>query len=374
MVLTKNINKPVPISIITQSIKCVCKIEIKEDGKLISGGTGFFMKLINSAKYLITAGYLINDEVINNNQIEVEIWNEKKTILKCNERFIKKFEFPSPGTAIIEIKESDNIYNDICFFDYDMKYLDSKGYSIYNNADVFSIQYPMGKEAGCSVGKIKKINKIDNYRYEFAHDILTKKGSPGSPIILYNNRVIGIHISGNNGCFIGDTIKEIDKLNPITPNINNKDKNKIFSNKDFKINNNMNKKINTNIINKKNNNINTNNYIQRQNSISNNNINNPIQLDIDIVKNEKNNINRKENAKEIITIYINSSDQLLNCKIRCKCTDRFNKIVNIILEKEPEFIEKVDYFICNGNKVNEYKSLKDNGIKDGNVVLLNVID
>ena len=136
----------------------------------------------------------------------------------------------------------------------------------------------------------------------------------------------------------------------------------------------MNKKINTNIINKKNNNINTNNYIQRQNSISNNNINNPIQLDIDIVKNEKNNINLKENAKEIITIYIRSSDQLLNCRIRCKCTDRFNKIVNIILEKEPEFTEKVGFFTCNGNKVNEYKSLKDNGIKDGNVVLLNVID
>jgi len=48
--------------------------------------------------------------------------------------------------------------------------------------------------------------------------------------------------------------------------------------------------------------------------------------------------------------------------------------MNIILEKEPKFIEKIGYFLCNGNKINEYKSIKDNGIKDGNVIILNVAD
>ena len=65
-------------------------------------------------------------------------------------------------------------------------------------------------------------------------------------------------------------------------------------------------------------------------------------------------------------------DQLLDCKAACMSNDRFNKIVNEILEKEPSLLEQVGYgyFLCNGDKVNEYKTLKDNGIKNGSVVLL----
>ena len=64
-------------------------------------------------------------------------------------------------------------------------------------------------------------------------------------------------------------------------------------------------------------------------------------------------------------------DQSLNCKISCMSSDRFNMIINAILEKEPSFIDKVGYFLCNGDKVNEYKTIKDNGIKNSYVVLLN---
>ena len=65
-------------------------------------------------------------------------------------------------------------------------------------------------------------------------------------------------------------------------------------------------------------------------------------------------------------------DQLLDCKAACMSNDRFNKIVNAILEKEPKLLERVyyGYFICNGNRVNVYKTVKDNGIKNGSVALL----
>lgn len=100
--------------------------------------------------------------------------------------------------------------------------------------------------------------------------------------------------------------------------------------------------------------------------------NNPIELNIDLTKSIKN--NDKKDPKEIITLYIKSSDQLLNCKVLCNINDRFNAIVNKVIEKEPSIIEKVGFFLCNGNKINEYMTIKDNKLKDGNILLLNIID
>ena len=48
--------------------------------------------------------------------------------------------------------------------------------------------------------------------------------------------------------------------------------------------------------------------------------------------------------------------------------------MNIIIEKEPSLAEKIGYFMCNGAKVNEYKSIKDNEIKNNNVVLMYIPD
>ena len=111
--------------------------------------------------------------------------------------------------AIIEIKEKDEIYNDIIFLDYDYNGI-HKGYSIYKEVDVFSIEHPNGKDASCASGMI-----INIFEYEFDHNIATDKGSSGCPIILLNNninmiQVIGIHKEGdkknkiNGGTFIGE--------------------------------------------------------------------------------------------------------------------------------------------------------------------------
>ena len=97
---------------------------------------------------------------------------------------------------MIEIKESDNIYKDNEFIDYDINYI-NRGYKIYENVDIFSIEHPYGDNAACAGGKIVKINE-----YEFDHDIPTDYGSSGCPIILLNNninsiQVIGIHKEGD---------------------------------------------------------------------------------------------------------------------------------------------------------------------------------
>ena len=155
----------------------------------------------------MTNYHIINPSVENEN-IEIEIYNKKKMKLEFKNRYIKYIEKPKDIT-MIEIKESDEIYNDIIFLDYDLNCIKQR-YPLYKGENVFSIQHPYGEDASCASGKIIEVNE-----YEFDHDISTNNGSSGCPIILLNNninliQVIGIHKEGdkkhniNGGTFIGE--------------------------------------------------------------------------------------------------------------------------------------------------------------------------
>ena len=197
-------------------MKSICKITIEtKEGK--SYGTGFFLNYSNSIKYLITNYHIINPSLEHEN-ITIEIHNKEKMKLNFKNRKTKYLKKPK-DIAMIEIKESDNIYKDIEFLDYDNNYI-NKGYIIYENVDIFSIEHPYGDDALCASGKIININE-----YEFDHDISTDNGSSGCPIILLNNninsiQVIGIHKEGdyikklNGGTFIGEILnKELNNEN-----------------------------------------------------------------------------------------------------------------------------------------------------------------
>ena len=216
-------HKPIPMNIAIKVMKSICKITIKEKNGNISYGTGFFMNISNSLKYLVTNYHVINPTIINNN-IELEIWNQEKMKLNLAEpnRNIKYFENPKDIT-VIEINKEDNIYKDIEFLNYDNNYINF-GYKIYKNVDIFSIQHPCGNNAACASGTI--INIYESEFAEFDHNISTDNGSSGCPIILLNNninliQVIGIHKNSdietklNGGTFIGEIIDELNK------NINN---------------------------------------------------------------------------------------------------------------------------------------------------------
>ena len=243
-------HKPIKMNIANKVMKSICKIIIKNDDK-ISYGTGFFLNVTNSLKYLLTNYHVINQNSIGN--LELEIWNQNRIKLNLDNRQIKYFEKPKDIT-IVEIKNTDDIYKDIEFLDYDINYK-NKGYIIYKNVDVFSIEHPCGEEASCASGKIININD-----YEFDHNISTDNGSSGSPIILLNNninliQVIGIHKNAddknklNGGTFIGEIFNEIDENinnnshNEITSEINKKNENEnknikiLNSNEDIKIHN-----------------------------------------------------------------------------------------------------------------------------------------
>ena len=77
---------------------------------------------------------------------------------------------------------------------------------------------------------------------------------------------------------------------------------------------------------------------------------------------------------EAITLHFRSSNQLIKYAIRCKTYHKFNMIVNQIFEREPNIVENGLLFLCGGRKINEYKSIKDNQLKDGDVIIIQTIE
>ena len=362
-------NKPIPVALINKANKSICQIRTKDNYGC--KGTGFFMRIF-SRKYLITCSFVVNyGNKKENTEIEIEIYNKEVITIKLHDRFIKCLEM-SKYILAIELKDSDFMDKDIEFLDYDQDYL-NKGYSIYNDFDIFSLSYIydlIGNGVVCSSGKIEGIYKGNDY--EFYHSISTGDGSSGSPIILLSNskilKVIGIHTSYqsrirmNKGIFIGELIKELPKNMNF---IQDSNKNKIFVKNNI---NNIKKKIDNvddNLdINKLTigvNNLNINKNIKSNDLYKNKLIN----LNIDLTKNAK---------KDIINFSIKSTDQFFNCNILCRINDIFNTIMNIIVEKEPSLTEKIGFFLCKGYKINEYKNIKDNEINNNDIILMTVPD
>ena len=80
-------------------------------------------------------------------------------------------------------------------------------------------------------------------------------------------------------------------------------------------------------------------------------------------------------GEELISLVFNSNDQTLkDFKIIAKNSDKFNIIENIICEKYPIFKETFNYFIANGKKISKYHTLKENNIKNNDVIILNALD
>ena len=152
-------------------------------------------------------------------------------------------------------------------------------------------------------------------------------------------------------------IYEGKKNNNIIVNINNNNNNNF--------NGNMNKK--GNMINFKELNDNSNNkIIELMNKIKekDNEITElKTALPFDIKKGDK-----------LMSVIISSYDQRVNCSFICKNTDIFNKLENSLYDKYPEYKEVENYFVVNGNRINKYKNLEENKIKDNEIITLITVD
>ena len=92
-------HKPIPMKIAIKVLESICKITVNTK-KGILYGTGFFMNCSDKLKCLMTNYHVINPSVENEN-IEIEIYNKKKMKLKFKKnnylRYLKskkKYKFP----------------------------------------------------------------------------------------------------------------------------------------------------------------------------------------------------------------------------------------------------------------------------------------
>ena len=196
-------NRGLPLQTYEKTKRTICKIIINN----IFKGTGFFMKTSDSKKYLITNNSIISKDEINEN-IEIELYNNRKMNLNINDR-LKKF-LPSPkNITIIEIKNDDEIYKDILFLNYDRN--SNNDYSCYKDKEIFVLYFSKEGLIQFDIGKIILISG-----YEFDCNIPNDKKYDGSPIFLFNsnvnlNKAIGIYKepSHSNNLSSGIFIREI---------------------------------------------------------------------------------------------------------------------------------------------------------------------
>ena len=78
-----------------------------------------------------------------------------------------------------------------------------------------------------------------------------------------------------------------------------------------------------------------------------------------------------EEGEVLMSIIFISSDQNLHYSIICKNTDEFYKIESQLYKKYPEYTENENFFILNGKKINKYKTLEQNGVKNNDIIILN---
>ena len=176
--------------------KSMCKIT-KEMLKGQKSGSGFFCKLENfPIKYaLFTNNHILDksdieiDEKIQINYLGKSYFNSSDNTVKKEIKITdKRRVYTSEGLdyTCIELFESDDIKD---YFNIDKRIFKFDS-DIFNNSDIFILQFPKDKNLSFSNGKI--ISFIDN---KIIHNSSTEEGSSGSPIIIRSdgNYVIGLH-------------------------------------------------------------------------------------------------------------------------------------------------------------------------------------
>ena len=79
-------------------------------------------------------------------------------------------------------------------------------------------------------------------------------------------------------------------------------------------------------------------------------------------------------GEKILSIFFTSNQQDIHRPISCKNTDTFVKIEEQIYNEYPKYKDYNTYLTVNGNIIKRFKTLNENGIKDGNTIIVNIYD
>ena len=194
---------------------------------------------------------------------------------------------------------------------------------------------------------------VDFTRHNFSLNNNTKSNDE-----ILKNKIFELsnelNIEKNNNKDLSNRIQELEKIIKIKgkQNINNEDKNIIneLSEKLRFLNNNLNNSINKE---------------EKYNQLLE-----EIRIKDNIISNYPIKLSEGENLISVIFV---SLDQKVHYSVICKNTDKFNIVENKLYEEYPEYLESENYFIVNGNKINKYKSLEFNKIKNNDIIMLKTI-
>jgi len=174
----------------------------------------------------------------------------------------------------------------------------------------------------------------------------------------------------NNNKLLNDEINKLNnRIKQLEINLNNeKEKNKNLNEqiKNYKI-----------IIQELNNKLLGNNIVNNNKVLELENIIKTKTDEINVLKSRLNDnkINNIQPGEEIIAIGFTSSDQTIQNFFRpCKDSDLFVKLEEKLYDEYPRYKDVETYFIANGKKVLRFKSMKENNIKNGQLIILNIVD
>ena len=94
----------------------------------------------------------------------------------------------------------------------------------------------------------------------------------------------------------------------------------------------------------------------------------------------KNNNNKEDSlsvinpGEKIIAIKFECPEQNVAYPMACKNTDLISRLEERLYDEYPEFKEHNTYLTSNGSFVKRFKTIEDNGIKNGNSIIVNQYD
>ena len=78
-----------------------------------------------------------------------------------------------------------------------------------------------------------------------------------------------------------------------------------------------------------------------------------------------------EDKEEIWAVLIKTLDSQVNCPIPISSDAKFSDLLKVFYKKYPELNKQNNLFLCCGKMMNENLTLKENGIKDQDIIILN---
>ena len=78
--------------------------------------------------------------------------------------------------------------------------------------------------------------------------------------------------------------------------------------------------------------------------------------------------------EKMISVIFTSDDQKIHFSVICKNTEKFNRLEEKLYNDYPEYSETNNYFVVNGNRIQKFKTLEENNIRNSDTIILNQIN